>query len=160
MVTSVKSLLDLTATELMSRDIIMIPREMSLRAAARMLTRHHVSGAPVVDDLGRCVGVISATDFIHWAEKADQVQEQPTNSGFCSSWQIVPEGKLPEDAVGNHMTCQLVTVDPTKLIGEIARMMLDAHIHRVIVVDEYDRPIGIVSSTDVLAAVAQADERE
>jgi CBS domain-containing protein len=33
-------------------------------------------------------------------------------------------------------------------------MMIDAHIHRVIVVDEEERPIGIVSNTDVLAALA------
>jgi CBS domain-containing protein len=32
-------------------------------------------------------------------------------------------------------------------------MMLDAHIHRVVVVDKERRPLGVVSSTDVLAAV-------
>ncbi len=37
-------------------------------------------------------------------------------------------------------------------------MMIDAHIHRVIVVDKDERPIGIVSSTDILAAVAHADD--
>jgi predicted transcriptional regulator len=35
-------------------------------------------------------------------------------------------------------------------------MMMDAHIHRVIVVDSENRPIGVVSSTDILAAVARA----
>jgi CBS-domain-containing membrane protein len=38
-------------------------------------------------------------------------------------------------------------------------MKLDADIHRVIVVDKEDRPIGIVSSTDVLAAMAYAVSR-
>ena len=33
-------------------------------------------------------------------------------------------------------------------------MMLDAHIHHLIVVDERRRPVGIVTSTDILAAVA------
>jgi predicted transcriptional regulator len=37
--------------------------------------------------------------------------------------------------------------------------MIEAHIHRVIVVDERDQPIGIVSSTDILGAVAQADSQ-
>jgi CBS-domain-containing membrane protein len=36
--------------------------------------------------------------------------------------------------------------------------MLDAHIHRIIIVDEGGQPVGIVSSTDVLAAVARLDE--
>jgi len=40
-------------------------------------------------------------------------------------------------------------------IGDLANMMIDAHIHRVIVVDSNERPIGIVSTTDILAAVAR-----
>ena len=35
--------------------------------------------------------------------------------------------------------------------------MIDAHIHRIIIVDQHQHPIGIVSSTDILAAVARAD---
>ena len=41
---------------------------------------------------------------------------------------------------------------------EVARKMLDAHIHRVIVVRADGRPLGIVSSTDMLAALAYAPE--
>ena len=40
-------------------------------------------------------------------------------------------------------------------IGTLAQMMLDARIHRIVVVDHNEHPIGIVSSTDVLAAVAR-----
>ena len=57
------------------------------------------------------------------------------------------------------MTADPVTVSPHTPIGKLARLMLDAHIHRVVVVDEQRRPIGIVSSTDILAAVAYADRR-
>jgi predicted transcriptional regulator len=41
-------------------------------------------------------------------------------------------------------------------IGDLARMMIDAHIHRLIVVDDAGRPAGVVSSTDLLAALAAA----
>jgi CBS domain-containing protein len=161
MVTSTKSLLTLTAADLMTREVVMIPREMSLHAAARLLSQHRVSGAPVVDEVGRCVGVLSATDFVHWAEEGEQARgRRGNNSAFCASWQIVSDRPLAEDAVGNYMTDQLVTVPPGKLIGDIARMMINAHIHRVIVVDELDRPLGIVSSTDILAAVAHAEPHE
>jgi CBS domain-containing protein len=55
------------------------------------------------------------------------------------------------------MTADPVTAPAATLIGELARMMLDAHIHRVIVVDTQRRPVGVVSATDLLAAIAQAD---
>jgi CBS domain-containing protein len=57
------------------------------------------------------------------------------------------------------MTPDPETVRPTTLIRSLARIMIDAHIHRVIVVDEEYRPIGIVTSTDVLAALAYVDEK-
>ena len=57
------------------------------------------------------------------------------------------------------MSTDPVCVGPHTSIGGIARMMIDAHIHRVIVVDAVRHPVGIVSSTDILAAVAMADAR-
>ena len=51
------------------------------------------------------------------------------------------------------MSTDPVTVAPSTPITDLTRKMIDAHIHRVIVVDEQDHPIGVVSSTDVLAAV-------
>jgi CBS domain-containing protein len=42
---------------------------MSLRAAAQLLMHDRISGAPVVDDAGRCIGVLSSSDFVTWAGK-------------------------------------------------------------------------------------------
>ena len=58
----------LTASDLMSRAVLVIPHEMSLRGAARLLSRTHLSGAPVVDCDGHCVGVLSTTDFMRFIE--------------------------------------------------------------------------------------------
>jgi predicted transcriptional regulator len=62
-----------------------------------------------------------------------------------------------ESMVHDVMTRDPVTVSIRASIGELSRMMLDAHIHRVVVVDDDDKPVGIVSTTDILAAVAQAE---
>ena len=50
-------LFDLTAADLMSRDVVTSPEEMSLRGAARLLVNAGISGAPVMDAGGRCTGV-------------------------------------------------------------------------------------------------------
>jgi CBS domain-containing protein len=145
----------------MSRDVLMIPRSMSLRAAGHLLSETHVSGAPVVDECGECVGVLSATDFMHWVGYGERPASKPvcSNPGcFHTAWQI-PEGdELPTDEVNAYMTTDPVTVSPSTPIAELAREMIDTHIHRIIVVDALNRPIGVVSSTDVLAAVAFAGQ--
>ncbi len=157
-----KPLLNLTAADLMSEASVVLPAEMSLQAAARLLSRAQVSGAPVVNAEGRCIGVISTTDFLRLAGNgASSVRVRPeVAESVCSAWQIVDAESLPEQAVCQYMTPDPVTVGPSTPIGELARMMLDAHIHRVIVVERARRPAGVVSATDILAAVAQAAVQE
>jgi CBS domain-containing membrane protein len=153
-----KPLLRLTAADLMSGPVVTISREMSLQSAAHMLSRFAISGAPVVDTNGRCVGVLSNTDFVSWAEHGEKTTGPSHRNAGCADtdWQVVGTEDFPEDAVGRYMTTDPVTVSPDVHISDLAQMMTDAHIHRVIVVDGRDRPVGIVSSTDILAAVAYA----
>jgi CBS-domain-containing membrane protein len=193
----------LTASDLMSRNVISILEEMSLRAAAEVLFQHEISGAPVVDKKGRCIGVLCATDFMHWArEGRPEMGEAPLPAcpfqvkgrlltgeeavictlaeGNCPmqkmrpltagrhvalctyreppiarDWQRVTR-LLPTAAVRNYMTADVVTVEPQTPLPVLVRNMIDAHIHRVVVVDAERKPIGIVSSTDILAAIAYA----
>jgi CBS-domain-containing membrane protein len=152
-----KSLLALTAADVMSRDVMTIPHHLSLRAAAHRLAQSHVSGAPVTDEKGRCIGVLSAHDLMTWV---DQGAKGGTESAdVCSDWQLMELDQVPEDEVSRYMTTDVVATRPEAGIGEIARWMVDAHIHRVIILDSAQRPVGVVSSTDILAAVATyADE--
>jgi len=147
----------LTAADVMSRDVIAIPEHVSLRAAAHMLAKAHVTGAPVIDGHGVCVGVISATDFVRWADEEDHPLRQHDCQCVSSDWQVVEIEELPADEVSRYMTADPVIVDAHTPITELARMMLDAQIHRLVVVDAMGKPVGIVSSTDILAAVARAD---
>jgi predicted transcriptional regulator len=147
------SLLSLTAADLMSRELVLVRQEMSLQGAARLLSRAHVSGAPVVDEKGRCVGVLSTTDFLHWVENGN-TRHKPDES-VCHSWQIFENEASPTDTVGCFMTANPVSVVAGANISVLAQLMLDARIHRVIVVDHNEHPIGIVSTTDILAAVAR-----
>jgi CBS domain-containing protein len=156
MIAATKPLLSLTAADLMSAAVMTIPADMSLQGAARALSQSHISGAPVVDADGRCVGVLSSTDFLSWAgEGPGTSRHGPTC--MCSDWDLPDPAQVPADVVRNYMTADPVFVSPATGIGELSQMMLDAHIHRVIVVDAAGRPVGIVTSTDVLAAVAYAE---
>jgi CBS-domain-containing membrane protein len=158
MPTMLKPLFNLTAADLMSQTLVAVPREMTLRGAARLLSRAHVSGAPVIDHKGQCVGVLTSTDFMHFVEKnphdsaSDHDRQAPE---IHSASQLLDPDKLPTDQVSVYMTADPVTAGPATRIADLAGKMIDAHIHRLVVVDEQCRPIGIVSSTDILAAVAR-----
>ena len=153
-----KPLFKMTAADLMSATLVMVPEEMSLKGAAHLLAQAAVSGAPVVNKDGHCIGVLSATDFVHWMDRDERgVAACAASPAFCASWHIADPDKLPDVTVSDYMTRDPVMVAASVTLGELARKMLDVHIHRVIVVDRNNKPIGIVSSTDILAAVVRAD---
>jgi CBS-domain-containing membrane protein len=155
---ALKPFVTLTAADIMSRDVVTIPQHLSVRKAAHLLSNANITGAPVIDGRGVCVGVISATDFIHLADnEARPTLKCAAPECVCSEWQVLEVEKLPTDEVSCFMTPDPVMVKPNLSITELARMMIDAHIHRVIVVDVQRRPMGVVSSTDILAAVAYAE---
>jgi CBS domain-containing protein len=156
-----KPLLNLTARDLMSTDVESIPQWMTLPVAARMLSRAHISGAPVVDGEGHCLGVISTTDFMTWAEGGEGAgKPQAGDRSAHSAWQMFEGEDLPANLVRRYMTANPVTVPREMPIGELVQKMVDAHIHRVIVVDEENKPLGIITSTDILAAIATAAARK
>ncbi len=201
MTTTDVPLLELTAGDLMSREVRTLPAGMPLRDAARELTRFGVHGAPVVDEAGRCVGVLSVSDFARWAAQPTESPPPPRACiyqgvlrepgghetvlcrlppgectlqrfqeraggrlavvcadpyGICTDWQVVEAEALPADEVRQYMTTEAVTADVGERIGDLARRMLDRGVHRVVVTDPGGRPVGVVSATDVLAAVARA----
>lgn len=158
MQTETKPLVSLTAADLMSRNVVTLPPDMSLRTAARLLSQNDVSGAPVLDAQGRCIGVLSAIDFVLWAKESQQAEQScHPQTPFVTPWQVVDLESLPVDQVRNYMTSDLVTASPHARIGELARLMTDARVRRVIIVDAKGQCMGIVSSTDIMSAIAEAD---
>lgn len=147
-----KPLQALTAQDLMTTTVLTIHDRMSARCAARILSQAGVTGAPVIDDAGCCVGVLSTTDFLKRA--GHPIVAELFASHVEYDWQI-PE----QDEAADECVCSLMTPDPVAVsrdapLGDVARRMLDAHIHRVIVADEDGRLVGIISTIDILAAVA------
>lgn len=76
-----------------------------------------------------------------------------------SDWQIVEMDELPADDVRQYMTPDPVTVGADVGICTLAQMMIDAQVHRIIVVDADSKPVGIVSSTDLISALASANRK-
>lgn len=151
---------ELTAEDLMSQEVLTLSQELPIQDALQALTQARVGGAPVVDEQGRCIGVFTVSDCNRRVRSGNGAARTPPPipGCVCSEWEVVEQDwdTLPSDAVSRYMTPDPVMVQPATLVGDLAQMMVDAHIHRIIVAGEDRRPVGIVSSTDVLAAVARA----
>ncbi len=155
--TAGKAFLALTAADLMTTPVRTLPQTMTLREAACLLSGTNISGAPVVDDQGNCIGVLSSSDFVSWAVKGAEEGEQGTEIRFVAPWgEMIRIEETSDHEICRYMTGPPVTASPRTSIGNLAQKMVDAHIHRILIVVDHNVPRGIVTSTDILAAVARA----
>lgn len=124
-----------TVSDIMTRGVLSIPPSASVDALARGLERMGVHGAPVKDEDGRVYGMVSIADL------AD-----PDKGGH---W----EGKT----VADIMTPVILAVSTSDPVDDVVRRMVETGSHRLLVVDELEHPIGIVTPMDILRAVARGD---
>jgi CBS domain-containing protein len=130
----------------MERGVLTVPEDAPATEAAVELARAGVAGAPVVRE-GRVVGVVSAADLY---EKTGHTHAQ-THGPFLRA-----ERHLAGFRVADLMTRDPVVVRPTAPLAEAVLAMDEADVNRLPVVDQYDRPIGILARDDVLRALARA----
>jgi predicted transcriptional regulator len=129
----------MTVAELMERKVMTVLGESTVGEAIMALADGHVSGMPVVDGTGRVIGVISTTDVLTAeAEAHDAAARQAV---------------LENTAVREIMTPRPFTVRPDEDVREAARQMLYGEVHRLFVA-EGDTVVGIISTTDIVRAVA------
>ena len=125
--------------ELMQQNVRTITSEASVAEAVLSLADAHVSGLPVVDNGGRMIGVVSTSDVLTAEAEAES--------------RSLGRELLEETTVRDIMTPGPYTVTPDEDVREAARQMLYADVHRLFVA-EGDRLLGVVSTTDIVRAVA------
>lgn len=129
----------MTVAELMQRNVKTVWSEATVAEAIVALADAHISGVPVVDGAQRMIGVLSTSDVLTAeAETDDPVARQRL-------WE--------NTAVRELMTPRPFTIAPGADVRDAARQMLYADVHRLFVA-EGDQVIGVVSTTDIVRAVA------
>lgn len=149
---AIERLLELRVTDVMNSHVLTIRDSEDMQDAARRLFDAEVTGAPVVDATGKCVGVLSNSDFVGRDSGRHDLQLL-TRTGPNEPYTIEC---LNDNLVGTHMAPLVQTVAAEATIVAAARIMTCEGIHRLVVVDTEDRPIGIISTLDVAASLVNA----
>jgi len=117
------------ASDIMTHKVCTTRPETSVQELAQLLSSQRISGAPVVDDKGQIVGIVTEADII---------------------------GKVDREGlrVADIMCRELITVEEETPVGEIASLLTERKIKRVPVVRN-GKILGIVSRADIVHAVAE-----
>jgi CBS domain-containing protein len=151
-----------TVADVMSHDPIVVRAETPLNEAIQILAERRISGLPVVDDVGKLLGIISETDLM-WQETG---VTPPAYIMFLDSVIYLKNPATYErdlhkalgQTVGEVMSKNPITISPDKTLREAATIMHDRSVHRLPVLDRTDQVIGILTRGDIIRAMAASQD--
>ncbi|WP_046776734.1 CBS domain-containing protein [Streptomyces yangpuensis] len=137
--------------ELMTREVVTVARNATFKDIVRTLGEHAVSAVAVTDTVGRPLGVISEGDLL----------PKPADQGDWFGSLPRPEPWESEKAAGTSaeelMSAPPVCARPDWTVAEAARLMESQRVKRLLVVDESDVLVGIVTRGDLLRIFLRDD---
>lgn len=155
-----------TAAQIMETHLISVSPDAPLLDVHRLFVEEEISGAPVVDDQGNLVGVISSSDLLRAVEEehdtavveTDYFRSELPYSG--PDWTTAPEDfqdRLRERRAAEVMTAEVITVPSDTPMPQVARVLRESHIHRVFVIEDGALQ-GIISLSDMLKIIEDLKE--
>ena len=152
-----------TAKDIMTKDVIMVEEDSSINHLIELFIKHRISCAPVINEKKELVGIVTKTDVLGYFLDLDlDVSLQTALQDileFCSESDDMEA--LPEKPrkVYNIMTPNPVTTDEAATVKDLAHIMVDRKIHKLIVEKE-GAIVGIVSTLDILHHIAEIEKNE
>ena len=146
----------LKAKDIMTTEVVTVHPQTTVEELARVLMDNHIDGAPVVDDAGNLVGIVTEHDLIN-QEKRLHI---PTVVRIMDAFIYLDSPKKFEEdlkrmvgsKVGDICTQDVVTVDEEASVSDIASTMSDRGIH-LLPVMRGKIIVGVVGREDMLKAV-------
>jgi CBS domain-containing protein len=158
----------LTAADIMQTEVVTVGPTTTVQAAAHRMVEHHVSGLPVVDAQGRCLGIVSTSDIMRFVDRA--AGEPETHIGRFTKyfddrthrWEYLDlhtffSDDLAATEVAEVMTRDPLHVQPWALLREVAAQMYEHEVHRILVLGEGHYLKGIISAMDFVRLEAATE---
>lgn len=147
-----------TAADLMHENPVSIREDASIKDVFVFFAEKGYSAAPVIDESGRPVGVVSRYDLIvHDREKTGYLSPLPeyytksdltTHAGEkLSGFQVE---RVDRTQVRDVMTPTIFAVRPDLPAAKVIDELLDLKVHRLFVIDENEVLVGVISTLDIL----------
>lgn len=150
---------DLQVRDVMTTVVVTVDASSTLYDATVAFAVNGISGAPVIDENGRLVGVLSETDILTFVKTLqEEIHRKEPDTSFLSVplEEILKDEKLAgvyRDISGKSvreiMSEDVLTVSPNTSVMEAIDLMIKRDVNRVPVVD-HDKIVGIVTKGDII----------
>lgn len=142
---------EVTCAEIMSRDVITVEQDTPLEEAWNLMRSRHIKALPVIDADRHVIGIVTKSDFMKHAG-LDELEDfglrfrNFVRRSFRPGWEKA-------ELVGQIMTKPARTAKASAHIVELVPVLSDGGFHHLPIVDEENRLAGIVTQSDLVAAL-------
>src|SRR6266542_3857413 len=120
--------------QVMTRDVVTVSPQTSLKDVAALLTERRISGVPVCDEANRVLGVVSEHDIL-LKELGLSDRRAGLFAWLLESPAELSSRKLAARTAEDAMTAPAITTEPNRSVAEAARLMVDGSVNRLPVVE-------------------------
>jgi predicted transcriptional regulator len=152
----------LTAKDVMNSNVISVPADWTIEELSQFLIDKAITGAPVKNEDGKLVGVVSLTDIVRHDSLAEvDLRADEPHDYYMHGWEdrLSPEDLTsfhiedkPQALVRNIMTPMIFKVDENTSLPEVADTMIGGRVHRLLVT-RGGKVVGIVTTLDLLKVI-------
>ena len=155
---------DAPVTAAMSREVVCVREDTSIEALRDLFIDRHISGVPVVDELGHPVGVVSKTDLVRDGALDELGYDHDEDGGaLIARSQGVPYRlepgfhleRVPRATVRDIMTPFSFALPQSATLAEAAALMAYEGVHRLLIVGPDGTVVGLVTALDLVRWIAQ-----
>jgi CBS domain-containing protein len=148
---------ELLARDIMTKKVITIKRDASVKELSELLVKNKISGVPVVDDSGNLVGIATEGDLIvqdadlhfpRYFKLLDSIIYLESLNKFKRNLK-----KYLGTKVEDVMTDRIKTVNADTPVSEVANIMIRNNINRVPVLNKKGNLVGIITRADIVKSM-------
>lgn len=148
----------LTARDIMTKEVVTVTPQTGVRELAALLLDRKISGAPVVDEAGKVLGVVTESDLVFLNKKV----HLPTAMAILDAFVFLESpGKMEQELkkmagskVGDICSLRLISVTPDTELEELATLMAEQKVHTLPVM-EGEHLVGVIGKADIIRTIAQ-----
>ena len=145
-----------TAADLMATNPVSLRADATVAEALLLFTNKGITAAPVIDEAGHPIGVLSRSDLL--VHQREAISQHPSAAPFFQDASLSERSAAPTATadsgrpvtVADLMTPAVFAVSPDAPARRVIEEMLALHVHRLFVVDDNGFLTGVISAMDVL----------
>lgn len=155
---------EVTVSAIMTQWVNAVTVDTLVSELAAVFVGHGISAAPVVDAEGHAIGIVSKSDIVrHLYESGGSEVSggQPDAAEAMEARLDIGQGihvdVHSDSTVGAVMTPMIFGIPADAPIGRAAALMAFEHVHHLLITDDHQNAVGMLSSLDVMGWVGRQD---